>query len=202
MKLIKLISSTIAEPLTYIFNLSFSTGTFPNLFKKSKVIPIYKSGNKNDFNNYRPICLNIQFSKILEKLFFSRLLSFCDFHNIISSSQFGFRKGLSTLHAIETLQKAIIDSLIFNKYCVGLFIDLKKAFDTVNHEILLKKLDFYGIRGLPLSWLSSYLRDRSQFTNYNNCMSTTTNIDIENYVKIIKNHRVVQTYKLNTHTHI
>ena len=126
MKLVKLISSTIAEPLTYIFNLSFSTGTFPNLFKKSKVIPIYKSGNKNDFNNYRPICLNIQFSKILEKLFFSRLLSFCDFHNIISSSQFGFRKGLSTLHAIETLQKAIIDSLISNKYCVGLFIDLKK----------------------------------------------------------------------------
>ena len=179
MKLIKLISSTIAEPLTYIFNLSFSTGTFPNLFKKSKVIPIYKSGNKNDFNNYRPICLNIQFSKILEKLFFSRLLSFCDFHNIISSSQFGFRKGLNTLHAIETLQKAIIDSLISNKYCVGLFIDLKKAFDTVNHEILLKKLDFYGIRGLPLSWLSSYLKDRSQFTNYNNCMSTTTNIDTE-----------------------
>ena len=161
MKLVKLISSTIAEPLTYIFNLSFSTGTFPNLFKKSKVIPIYKSGNKNDFNNYRPICFNIQFSKILEKLFFSRLLSFCDFHNIISSSQFGFRKGLSTLHAIETLQKAIIDSLISNTYCVGLFIDLKKAFDTVNHEILLKKLDFYGIRGIPLSWLSSYLKDRS-----------------------------------------
>ena len=124
MKLIKLILSTIAERLTYICNLSFSTGTFQNLFKKSKVIPIYKSGNKNDFYNYRP--QNIQFSKILEKLFFSRLLSFCDFHNIISSSQFGFRKGISTLHAIETLQKAIIDSLISNKYCVGLFIDLKK----------------------------------------------------------------------------
>ena len=69
MKLIKLISSTIAEPLSHIFNLSFSTGTFPNLFKNSKIIPIYKSSNKNDFNNYRPICLNIQFSKILEILF-------------------------------------------------------------------------------------------------------------------------------------
>ena len=114
----------------------------------------------------------------LRKIVFFKITFFCDFHNIISSSQFGFRKGLSTLHAIETLQKAIIDSLISNKYCVGLFIDLKKAFDTVNHEILLKKLDFYGIRELPLSWLSSYLKDRSQFTNYNNCMSNTTNIDI------------------------
>ena len=76
MKLVKLISSTMAEPLTYIFNLSFSTGTFPNVFKKSKVIPIYKSGNKNDFNNYRPICLNIQFSKILEKLFFFKITFF------------------------------------------------------------------------------------------------------------------------------
>ena len=118
MKLIKLISSTIAKTLTYIFNLSFSTDTFQNLFNKSKVIPIYKSGNKNEFNNYRTICLNIQFSKILEKLFFSRLLSFCNFHNIIISSQFGFRKGLSTLHSKETLQTAIIDSLISNKYCV------------------------------------------------------------------------------------
>ena len=71
------------------------------------------------------ICLNIQFSKIIEKLFFSRLLSFCDFHNIISSSQFVFRKGLSTLHTIENLQKSIIDSLILNKYC-GLFIDLNE----------------------------------------------------------------------------
>ena len=70
MKLIKLIASSIAEPLTYIFNLSYSTGNFPNLFKKSKVIPIYKSGKHNYINNYRPICLNIQFSKILEKIYF------------------------------------------------------------------------------------------------------------------------------------
>ena len=78
----------------------------------------------------------------LRKIVFSRLLSFCDFHNIISSSQFWFRKGLSTLHAIETIQKAIIDSLISNKYCVSLFVHLKKAFDTVNHEIILKSLNF------------------------------------------------------------
>ena len=79
MKLIKLMLSTIAEPLRYIFNLSFSTGTFQNLYKKSKVIPIYKSGNRNDFNNYRPICLNIQFSKILEKLFFFKITFFLCF---------------------------------------------------------------------------------------------------------------------------
>ena len=81
-------------------------------------------------------------------------------------------------HAIETLQKCIIDSLIYNTYCIGLFIDLQTAFDTVNHEILLKKLEFYGIRGLPLSWLSSYLKDRSQFTNYNNCRYNISNIYI------------------------
>ena len=88
------------------------------------------------------ICLTIQFSKIIESFLFSRLLSFYDFHNIISSSQFGFRKGLSTLDAIENLQKTIINSLISNKFCVGLCIDLKKASDTVNHEILLNSLNF------------------------------------------------------------
>ena len=114
----------------------------------------------------------------LRKMCFSQdyFLSVIFIKFTISSSQ--FRKGLSTLQVIENLQKAIIDSLISNKYWVGIFIDLKKAFDTVNYIILLKKLEFYGIKGLPLSWLSLYLKDITQFTYYNNSRSNTTNVDI------------------------
>ena len=152
MKLIQEISSSIIVPLMYIFNKSFDDGLFPSFFKRSKIIPIFKSGDCNDFNNYRPISLNLQFSKILEKLFSNRLLSFCNKLNIINDEQFGFRKNISTLNSIETLQKKVIESLDSNKYFVGLFVDIKKAFDTVNHRILINKLDYYGIRGKPLDW--------------------------------------------------
>ena len=169
MQLIQEISSSIIiiVPLMYIFNKSFDDGLFPSFFKRSKIIPIFKSGDCNDFNNYRPISLTLQFSKILEKLFSNRLLSFCNKFNIINDEQFGFRKNISTLNSIETLQKKVIESLDSNKYCVGLFVDLKKAFDTVNHSILINKLDYYGIRGKPLDWLISYLNDRQQFVQYN-----------------------------------
>ena len=108
---------------------------------------------------------------IIEKLFSNRLLSFCNKFNSFNDEQLGFRKNISTLNSIETLQKKVIESLDSNKYCVGLFVDLKKAFDTVNHRILTNKLDYYGIRGKPLDWLISYLNDRQQFVQYNESKS-------------------------------
>ena len=107
MTLIQEISSSIIVPLIYIFNKSFDDGLFPSFFKRSKIIPIFKSGDCNEFNNYRPISLTLQFSKILEKLFSNRLLSFCNKFNIINDEQFGFRKNISTLNSIETLQKKL-----------------------------------------------------------------------------------------------
>ena len=92
MKLIQEISSSIIIPLMYIFNKSFDDGLFPSFFKRSKIIPIFKSGDCNDFNNYRPISLTLQFSKILETLFSNRLLSICNTLNVINDEQFGFRK--------------------------------------------------------------------------------------------------------------
>ena len=123
MKLIQEMSSSLIVPLMYIFNKSFDDGLFPSFFKRSKIIPIFKSGDCNDFNNYRPISLTFinQFSKILEKLFSNILLSFCNKFNIINDEQFGFRKNISTLNSIKTLQKNVIESLDSTKYCVGLY---------------------------------------------------------------------------------
>ena len=134
------------------------------------MIPVHKSGSKLDVNNYRPISLLSVFSKIIEKIMHARLSMFFEEHNIIYPSQFGFQKNKSTLHSLKLLKK--IRSCIENKkYGCGMFIDLKKAFDTVNHLILVKKLEHYGVRGVMLNWFSPYLNDRFQQVSINNCFS-------------------------------
>lgn len=131
--------------------------------KIAKVSPIHKNGDKHIFTNYRPVSLLPQFSKILEKLFDSRLEKFINKFNIINESQYGFRKTRSTTMAIIEAVEEIAKALDKRKYAVGIFIDLKKAFDTLNHTILLQKLELYGIRGVALNWLRSYLTDRQQY---------------------------------------
>lgn len=163
MSIVKQIISSIAKPLTYICNLSFQTGAFPKKMKLAKVIPLYKNGNKHIFTNYRPVSLLPQFSKILEKLFNNRLEKFTDKHNLINESQYGFRIGRSTTMAIIDAVEEITNSLDKKKYAAGVFIDLKKAFDTIDHSILLRKLERYGIRGVALSWIQSYLTGRQQY---------------------------------------
>ena len=163
MKVIKNVMSSVIEPFTHICNLSFSTGVFPDAMKTAKVIPLHKSGAKNCFNNYRPVSLLPQFSKILEKLFDNRLQKFFDKHDIICKSQYGFRPNFSTSHALMELIEEITMAKDNNLKTIGVFIDLKKAFDTLNHNILLNKLEFYGIRGIANSWLKSYLSNRKQF---------------------------------------
>ncbi len=171
MDTVKRVIEGISKPLTHICNLSFQTGQFPNKMKTAKVIPMYKSGNKHHFTNYRPISLLPQFSKILEKAFNDRLCNFLDKHKLLNDSQYGFRTNRSTALALTELIEEITNSIDNKKLVIGTFIDLKKAFDTINHNILLIKLERYGIRGVVLNWVRSYLERRQQFVVMDGYMS-------------------------------
>ena len=142
-----------------------------------KVIPIFKNkGSNQDVNNYRPISLLSNIDKIFEKLVYSRLMSFLSKHNVISNSQFGFRKNHSTKLALISITEEIRRALDSGKFACGVFIDLEKAFDTVDHNIILKKLDLYGIRGIANSWFKSYLSNRVQYVSYSGARSNIENI--------------------------
>jgi hypothetical protein len=162
MSLLKKLIQTVIKPLSHIFNLSLSNGIFPNELKVAKVIPLFKKGEKSDPTNYRPISLLPQISKILEKLFYKRLISHIEKNNILSENQYGFRSNHNTTYAIIDLVESINNKIKNDEIPIGIFIDLQKAFDTIDHGILKEKLFHYGIRGIPLDWINSYLHKRSQ----------------------------------------
>ena len=172
--ILKLIKDKISPMLCDIFNISLSTGVFPDLLKLAKTIPIFKKGSKLEVGNYRPISLLSNINKILEKLVHKRLYSFLEEHNCFYKNQFGFRSGHATEHALIEITEKIREALDQKKFACGIFVDLQKAFDTVNHNILLRKLEYYGVRGLPLSWFKSYLHGRSQFVSINGTQSETS----------------------------
>ena len=149
-KLIKLVSGPLSMPFTRIYNESILSGQVPAVFKIPKVTPIYKSGSMSELGNYRPISVISSFSEVLERLVYNQLMSFLEKECLLFNFQFGFRKEYSTEYAIlETLEnlKSAIDD---QKITCGIFLDFSKAFDTINHNILLTKLHKYGIRGLPM----------------------------------------------------
>lgn len=175
--LLKGVINVIVEPLVHIFNLSLTKGIVPNGMKISKVVPIFKKGEKESVSNYRPISLLTSLSKLLEKIVYLRLLEFLNIHNIISNSQFGFRQKHSTSHAFLTFIEKVAKALDKSQHTVGVFLDLSKAFDTIDHNILLHKLHNYGIRGKALEWFRSYLKNRKQFVAINGCCSSQQNVD-------------------------
>ena len=151
------------KPLTYVINNSFETGKFPNLLKIAKIIPIFKSGDKTLVSNYRPISVLPVFAKVYEKIMANHLLEFLNSNNTLYRLKFSFRKHFSTSHAIISLVEKINKAISSDKYMIGVFLDFRKAYDTVNHSILLKKLYKYGICGHILNWFKSYLTNRQQF---------------------------------------
>ena len=157
-----------------VINSSFEQGHFPNQLKIAKVVPIHKSGSKHDVANYRPISLLPSISKIFEKTMHRRIVDFMETNGSLYEMQYGFRRGRSCEHALLNAQNTILETLNKKEIALLLLIDFSKAFDMVDHEILLNKLQKYGIRGNAHRWLSSYLGERHQFVGISGVESTKT----------------------------
>ena len=159
--------------LAKVINKSFKDGVFPHQLKTARVVPIFKEGSKTDVGNYRPISLLSSMSKIYEKIMHFRLMEFLNFNGVLHEMQYGFRPGRSCEHALLKAQQVLLDSLSRRQVSLLLLIDFSKAFDMVEHSVLLKKLEHYGIRGKALQWITSYLENRMQFVSIDGTDSKT-----------------------------
>ena len=162
----------VIPQLVYLFNSSFTTGVFPTRWKCATIIPLYKGGDKTEVSNYRPVSLLPLPGKIIEKLVHSKMLSFMNENGIISEKQGGFRKGFSTASTIVDITNRLFANIDEGLTSLAAFIDLRKAFDTVNHGILIKKLQCYGVDSLNLLWCENYLSRRVQRTMVNGLLSS------------------------------
>ena len=175
-KILYLLKKDISEQLAYLFNLSLSSGVFPSLLKIAKVVPVHKNDSKLDCRNYRPISLLSNIEKIFEKLMYKLVYQFLT-ENSIYDFQFGFRQNFSKAHALINLTENIRQALGEGYIGCGIFLDLQKAFGTVDHEIILAKLNHYGIRGVSNDWFRSYFSDRQQYVSINGYDSGLTKLN-------------------------
>lgn len=170
-KLLKACAPALVPAITHICNLAIVTGVFPKSFKTALVHPIYKNGPTNEVNNYRPISILTSMSKVLEKIINKQLTKFLDKFRVISNNQFGFTSGVSTEDAVLSLTNHVVENLENKSKCIGIFLDLSKAFDTVSIPSLLQKLEAIGIRGISLKLFTSYLTNRTQKTRIDKYIS-------------------------------
>ena len=172
--MLKSLCSAISYPLQLIFNQSIATGVFPDKMKIAEVIPLYKGKQRDLMINYRPISLLMTISKLLEKVIYSCIYKFLEKNNILFESQYGFRTKRSCEQAILELTSHLLHAHNKNLHSMGVFLDLSKAFDTLNHEVLLKKLNCFGVCGIVNDWFKSYLEGRTLIAKINTCKEITT----------------------------
>ena len=177
MDTLKKLSDSVCSPIAMIVNMSLEQGVVPDGMKLAKVIPIYKAKSRESFTNYRPISLLSNISKILEKVVHRRLYSFIEKHDILYNGQYGFRPGRSTIDALTQFTADVLPSLDRKDFCLSVFLDLSKAFDTINHCTLFDKLKHYGIRGKALDWFKSYLDQRRQYVCYGESKSNLLDVE-------------------------
>ena len=158
----------LSDILGYVFNLSSQTGIFPDRLKIAKVTPVFKTSDLKETSNFRPISVLPCFSKILERTMDSRLYSCLVNEKMLYLKQFGFQKGHSTKHGIAQLADHSHESFENSNYTLGFFIDFSKAFDAIDHVILLRKFENYGIKGTYLAWFKRYLANRKQYIRITN----------------------------------
>lgn len=171
-KVIKEVKAQLIQPVLHLVNLSLKSGIFPEKLKDAVITPVFKKGSKELIGNYRPISVLNVFSKILEKVMYERLISYVEATQILYNRQFGFRKGCSTEMAVTEAVSIVTKALNEKSSILAVNMDLSKAFDTINHEILCRKLAKYGLSGNILRWFISYLSNRKQMVKYNNTLST------------------------------
>ena len=176
--ILKLTKYIISPVLAALFNDCFKCGKFPDIFKEARIIPLFKGGDSTQVTNYRPISLLPYFGKLFEKVIFKQFMKFFNKHNIISPNQYGFRKCCSTSLAVSEIVDDLVQGIEENLYTCTIFLDLAKAFDSVDHSILLLKLERYGIRGIALELMKSYLSDRKQFVKINQTVSSAVTLKI------------------------
>ena len=177
-KLLKLITIEISETLTIIINQSLYCGIFPDNLKLAKVIPIFKKGNNQIFDNYRPISILPAISKIFERIIYEQLYEHFILNNLFYPSQYGFKRNHSCELAVLEVIDRIIQELDKGRTPINIYLDLSKAFDTLNHDILIHKLKFYGITGRSADLLQSYLSNRKQYVQLNNVNSKSADISV------------------------
>ena len=154
-------------------------GCYPDLLKIAQIIPVHKKGKKDDCSNFRRISLLCNFNRIFEKIIYCRLSKYLDKYNILNFNQYGFRKRHCTSMAIYDILESKLKDRDKSKVTCAIYLDLSKAFDTVDKTILLKKLEHYGIRGIALELFKSYLTDRKHCTKINGILSDLFNIEME-----------------------
>ena len=175
-KYIKMSGFVIAPVLTNIFNACIPTGYFPKVLKTAEVVPIFKKGERELCSNYRPISILNPFAKLFERCLLDQLNNYFVSNNLISPNQYGFKKNCSTNEAVLDICNKLLDNMDKKLITCSIFLNLRKAYDTINHTILIKKLEKYGIRGLPLQLLASYLTDRQQYTIVNQYKSQSRDV--------------------------
>ena len=173
---VKKVAHVIAPALTQIVNFSLTSGQMPDELKIAKIVPVHKDGATNEVNNYRPISILPVCSKIFERITYDRLNSFLEKNNILCSQQYGFRNGKNTEDATLKFSQDVIHGFEQKLFTIAVFIDLRKAFDTVCHDRLLDKLYHYGIRGVAHKWFTSYLQNREQYVQANDHSSLHTKV--------------------------